>query len=65
MTEKGEQLKIAMLLDVLKRNVSPLGVQVAAMLLLCHAGQQAETADEPSDGAALIDRIAMAAKQLY
>ena len=49
----------------LRRNLSPLGLQTAAMLLLSYITRQAEAAPDLVHGGLVIDHIAGMAKQSY
>ena len=58
-------MAITVSLDPLKRKLSPLGWQTAAMLLLAYIAKQAETAPYPVHGGSVIDHIAGCAKEFY
>jgi hypothetical protein len=58
--------QVTQLLDDIKRSdLSPLGLQALAMMLLSHIAKRAEAASDPVGGASAIDFIATAAKQYY
>ena len=52
---------IAERLEILTRDLTPLGMQTAAMLLLAEIGRRAERAPDPVGGRSLIKHIADAA----
>lgn len=54
-----------MRLDILKRGLSPLGLQTAAMLLLSDIARRAESAPHPVAGSSVIQNIASAACEHY
>ena len=63
--QRIDEVSIAVLLGPLKRTLSPLGLQTAAMLLLAYIAKQAEAAPDPVHGGSVIDHIAGCAKEFY
>jgi hypothetical protein len=61
----GETYVTALLDDIKRSNLSPLGLQALAMMLLSHIAKRAEAASDPVAGHSVIDFIATTAKQYY
>jgi hypothetical protein len=52
-------------LEILKRGLSPSGMQTAAMLLLSEIARRAESGTDPVSGQSVIESIASAASEYY
>jgi hypothetical protein len=63
--DEGEVVSLAVRLQILRRGLSPLALQTAAMLLLSDIARQAENAPDPVSGWSVIQTIAEIAHEHY